>query len=274
MDVHCAVSGKLLFRSSSCVSYSVQEDGSAKHGITSDALEQVVAAAFDRWLSVDCGGGAHPSIEVQNVGRVSCDTTQYNCDGHGNANVILFSDDTWPHTDAESTFALTTVYFATGSGQIHDVDVEINGTNDRIVNGEPLAGVDLASILTHELGHFLGLGHTADQTAVMRLRYEPGKDNLRALRADDIAGICDMYPPGRATKTDSCTPRYGFATDCGTDDHDLCPIEQSEEEGSGCCSTAPGRPDSRGALALAALFVGFAAARLRRVRKRSRAPEL
>lgn len=273
MDGYCVASGKLFNRTSSCVSYSVQQDGSAKHGITSDALEKVVAASFERWLAVDCGGGARPSIEVQNIGQVSCEATQYNCDGHGNANIVLFRDDSWPYTDEESVFALTTTYFATATGRIDDVDVEINGTNERIRNGEPLDGVDLASIITHELGHFLGLSHSGDPTAVMRRTYRPGMDNLRNLRPDDVAGICDMYPPGRATKTDSCAPKYGFATDCGTNDHDFCPIEASEES-SGCCSTAPGRPDSRGALALGALCVGLAAVRLRRVRRRSRAPEL
>lgn len=52
--------------------------------------------------------------------------------------------------------------------------------------------VDLQSVVLHELGHALGLGHSADGSAVMFASYCTGCDK-RALTADDIAGIISIY---------------------------------------------------------------------------------
>lgn len=256
----CITSGEEFFRPGSCVSFSVQEDGSVKHGISAQAVEQIVTDAFDRWLSVDCGGNRGPMIEVQNLGSVECAEQQYSCD-HGNANIILFRDDEWPHDRA--AFALSTVtHLATG--EIYDADVEVNGTMaEDLVIGRTARGIDLESVLTHELGHFLGLGHSDVRDAVMRPRYDPSEDDLRLLHSDDIQGICAVYPPDRKVTSDSCVPRHGFASDCGSGQTDRCPASNPD---GGCCSTAISRSDDQGGLALGAVLGGLLLARLRRLR--------
>jgi hypothetical protein len=260
------VSGKPLFRKSSCVTFNVQEDGSRRHGIDVETFEQVVKDAFDRWLTVDCGGGVHPAIGVESLGTVSCREVQYNCT-HGNANIFLFEDDQWTATDAIDPYALTTVWFLPSTGEIRDVDVEVNGTLTNIDFSAPREGVDLPSVLTHEVGHFLGLGHSPDDPqAVMRGGFEPRRgDDLRTLTADDVAGICSLYPQDRPVSSNECAPRNGFASDCGPGDGEHC----SSTIGSGCCSTAPGRSEPLGLLALSAVAV---AAALARARRKKRAP--
>lgn len=56
----------------------------------------------------------------------------------------------------------------------------------------PGAGTDIVTTALHELGHLLGLGHSANQEAVMY--FQAG---TRTLSADDIAGIQSLYgaPP-------------------------------------------------------------------------------
>lgn len=261
----CVTSGKPLFRKSSCVSFSVQQDGSLRHGIQAQVFEQAVQDAFDRWLSVDCGGGVHPSISVENFGPVSCAEPQYNCT-HGNANIFMFRDDAWTTTESVDPYALTTVWFLPSTGEIRDVDVEVNGTQTGIDWAAPRDGVDLPSVLTHEVGHFLGLGHSPDdRSAVMRGGFWPGRDDLRVLTDDDIAGICSAYPADRAISTNECAPRNGFASDCGPGDGEHCSFASE----SGCCSTAPGRPEPLGLLAFSALAV---AAGLARARRKNRGP--
>lgn len=217
----CIVSGKPLAWPSSCVSYTVQEQGSPRHGISAQELEAIVSTAFDRWLGADCGAGRTPQFSVESIGQVSCSRTEYNQD-HGNANIFMFVDEDWPKNQSDHALALTTLWFNPNTGLIYDVDVEINGTAPRITIGDVTDGVDLQSILTHEVGHFLGLSHSRTPDAVMRPYYDPGRDDLRELHADDIAGICAIYTEERTVQSNSCTPRHGFASTCRSEDSGGC----------------------------------------------------
>jgi hypothetical protein len=58
--------------------------------------------------------------------------------------------------------------------------------------------VDTLSIVTHEQGHFLGLGHTNVSGATMEAAYLGGND-LASIEQDDIDGVCALYPLGGAT---------------------------------------------------------------------------
>lgn len=49
---------------------------------------------------------------------------------------------------------------------------------------------DTFTVLLHELGHSLGLGHSSDSNAVMFASYSGAR---RTLSADDIAGIQAIY---------------------------------------------------------------------------------
>ena len=56
----------------------------------------------------------------------------------------------------------------------------------------PLNQIDLSTVVLHEIGHSLGLGHSSVLEAVMYPFY-PGQ--RRELHPDDIAGIQSLYPP-------------------------------------------------------------------------------
>lgn len=252
--------GIALFWSKRCVGYSVQEDASVR--VPWDVANGIVDQAFATWAAAPCGGGAGPTMEGVNLGPVQCDAREYNQSG-GNANVIVFRDDRWPYAGQWNTLALTTVTYNLDSGEIYDADLEINSADVALTWGDDDVQYDLPSIVTHEVGHVFGLAHSEVADSTMFSDYEIGRTSLRDLAADDVDGICQVYPPGPPRSTLECdpTPRHGFKTDCGPG-----PVE---EEGGCYLGVARGHSRFAGGLFGVALLAGLLARRrlLRRPRR-------
>jgi hypothetical protein len=93
--------------------------------------------------------------------------------------------------------------------------------------------------------------------------YKLGSVELRTLEADDIAGLCSVYPPTRHASSTSCEPRHGFSDSCGAD-QPAPPLEASPDPATSSCSFSARRPNCLGLLMLGALAV-FALRRRRRL---------
>ena len=272
----------VLWWRNACVSYDVQQNGTK--WVPFNTVVQIVDSAFSQWTQSTCApdenGNTRVSISATNLGPVACNQVQYSSD-QGNQHVILFHDDVWPHDTggpgggmvSSSTLGLTTVTFDADTGEIYDVDTEINGTQPLSATDSPADVMyDLPSIITHEMGHFLGLAHSDHTNATMFAFYTFGSTTIRTLTDDDKAGLCAIYPPNgtrsvdvsvsptQAVSADSCdpTPRHGFQSVCAQPVKDGCALARG-------VPTAP----TTGAYALAALV---AAGWARRRRERSVAP--
>ncbi|MBK7581978.1 MAG: matrixin family metalloprotease [Myxococcales bacterium] len=254
---YCLEGGLPLYWPGGCTSFSTALAGSPLRQITAGTTGQIVSDSLAQWIGVDCGGGATPSLAIFRTGDVTCDAQEYNQDSP-NANIWMYRDDQWPYAGSGSTLALTTVTFNVKTGAIYDADVEINSIDSELTVGDGNVQADLISIVTHESGHFLGLSHSCDNNATMFASYKYGDIGLRSLEADDVAGICAIYPPGTDTSQCDPTPRHGFSGECGA------PLEDK-----GCCTTAPGRPSGRGALAVALCCWAVGAGVYRRRRRRA-----
>ena len=204
----CATTGAPLAWASSGVTWAMNQDGSVQAGYA-DALG-AAQGAFANWVAVlcpsdlaTCSGAAteHPSITQSFAGPTAVHAAEYK--GGGDQNVILFWDAAWPHPDGDVTLALTTVTFSTNSGEIYDADIEVNSDPSvhklSVSDAPPPDAYDLASIFQHETGHFFGLAHTQpdDTSATMSAHYKTGEEFMRTLEADDVCGLCTIYPPGR-----------------------------------------------------------------------------
>jgi Matrixin len=267
LDDGCETGGQPLFWSSNCVTFSAQQAGSTRHGVSAAALSRELEAAFARWLSVDCGGGAHPSIEVNDLGTVACNEVEYNT-AEGNANIVMFRDDEWPHPDSTDAYAQTRVLFDPDTGEIKDAEIEINGTDDPIsLDGS--GGVDLASVLTHEVGHFLGLAHSLDDTATMRPGYMMGDEPLTTLSQDDVDGICNIYPPNRTPASTSCEPKHGFSSECGDGIPPVSGGGGDEAPPEAGCAVSTSLAHSNGPFVIGLITIATFAMRARRRRLRA-----
>jgi hypothetical protein len=264
----CATSGKPLFWASECGWYGVQKDGSPKLHITYDMFHSIVVKAFGKWAAADCGSGAHPSFSMTDTdvlyAPAACNKQEFNKDA-ANASIWMFRDNDWPYQGASSTIALTTLTVNTKTGEILDADVEVNSFRTSISTSNTVVTADLESIVTHESGHFLGLAHSSDPQASMFKSYSPSTISIRTLAPDDVAGICEVYPPGNAPSCPEPSPLTGFSLECGGVNPVTKPVPPTTSSSSKSCSMAPlgSRAPAWPSLVLVAMV---AAARVRRRR--------
>jgi len=239
----CATNGVPLAWPGLCVGFSVQEEGSKLRGISFDAFDELVQGALYKWSHVDCGGGALLSIWLFDRSSVSCAKVEPYRPG---ANIWMFRDTDWPHESGQ--IALSTVSFIRTTGVIVDADVEINSEQYELTVGDLNIGYDLDAIITHEAGHTLGLAESDDPGATMWGSYSAQDTSIRTLAADDVAGICAVYPAARAVG--ACVPEPGdaFQSTCSVPSHRGCAV--------GPPSTGAGALAGWGLLGLMGLLLG------------------
>jgi len=174
-------------------------------GVTTAQLQSVMARAFERWQNVGTA-----AIGFQFSGVTSAAPLEF--DG---LNTIGFLDE----PELEGLLGLTLTTFDTVTGEVVESDIFFNSAEpwSAAADGET-DRFDLESVAVHEAGHFVGLDHSplgffeerdgdvrlAGAEAIMfPFAFDPGNIGLRALRADDVAGVSSIYPDG------------GFATATG-----------------------------------------------------------
>jgi len=228
-----------IFWTRSCIFMTPSTEG------TGTLTETEILAAFhnaaEAWNSVDCSymqlviGASEPGLKA---GFDQFKTPK---------NVIVFRNQTWPHS--YMAVALTTITYlasdsASSDGEIVDTDVEFNGVDFAFATDGNPAEFDIQSILTHELGHVLGLDHTCDDglvsptpldhtgtpipsclplsqlppevtEATMYNIASAGETNKRTLEPDDSAGLCAIFPIADDPQVCKPVPRVSARPACG-----------------------------------------------------------
>ena len=165
------------------VSYWINERGSSQ--ISNGSEFQAVHASFQTWQDVS----------TASIGFNYRGTTVTRTVGRDGINLISFADDTTPL--GSSTLAATFSFFGVlnGGAITTEADIVFNPSQQWSTSGD--AGkFDIQSVLTHEVGHFLGLDHAGLLSSVMVPFGSPGVADQRTLAYDDIAGVSEIYPNG------------------------------------------------------------------------------
>lgn len=120
-------------------------------------------------------------------------------------NAIIFQTDHWEFDPA--ALAITRNFYVSGSGAraglILDTDILVNGFNHDYSTTGGASVHDMQNIMTHEVGHFIGLGHEdnpKDADATMFESAAIGETKKRTLGVTDAQILFEAYG-GVAQKT-------------------------------------------------------------------------
>ncbi len=152
--------------------------------------------------------------------------------GGDNENAVVFAE---PGRLDFTTIALTVAAFDPRTGEILDVDIELNRERFRF-DVLPPAGcrdgeisMDLGNTLAHEAGHLIGLDHPPSleryRQSTMFASAAPCETSKRDLAALDIEAVCSIYPAGEPTNP--CYP---------PDNRGLRVVDR--DRGHGCASSS------------------------------------
>jgi hypothetical protein len=165
-------------------------------GVTASQLQQAVARAFATWQN-------EPAIDISFdfVGFTGAEP--FDDDG---MNVLGFQSE----PSLERVLGATGFTFDNVTGRILESDIFFNTIFDwSVAPGGESGRFDLESVALHEIGHMIGLGHSAigetelaagrrrviaKQAVMFPIAFPAGNISDRRLKADDIAGGSDIYP--------------------------------------------------------------------------------
>lgn len=177
------------------VRYFVTDAGTA--GVTSTQFRDTVAKAFATWQGVRSA-----NVSAQFAGFTSASP-----DAEDGQNTLGFLS----RPDLDRVLGSTSYLLDDSTGQIVEADIFFNSSFQWSVAASGEAGkFDLESIVLHETGHLFGLGHSAlgetelqagggrrviaAEAVMFPIAFSPGNVNDRTPRADDIAGMSELYP--------------------------------------------------------------------------------
>ena len=107
--------------------------------------------------------------------------------------------------------AITPVWFFS-NGSISDADILFNGSQFTFTTDASSSAMDVEDVVTHELGHLLGLDHSGIAGATMYPFVSGNVTAHRSLSGDEANGMRDAYPSGASASLTGSIKRLSDGT--------------------------------------------------------------
>ena len=196
----------LFWANESDVSIVVSSTGSVD--IADESETAAVRLALEEW---NAASGSAARL-VENTSAVERARTDWDST---DVHLVLFDEDDSSgfFPNGSGVVAITPILFQS-NGRIVDADVLFNGDWDFSTTGAP-GSFDVQDVVTHELGHLLGLDHTGWAGATMYPYVDPNLTVHRSLSLDEVDGMRDAYPAQTFGRLSGKVRREGGASVAG-----------------------------------------------------------
>lgn len=183
--------------------------------LLSDENEAAVLRSFGQWSNPDC-----TDLTFNYVGATA-QKAEFDPARSDNRNVLMTVETA---TEAAQVIgvpdllAITLTSFSVETGEIFDSDIILNLAEfnfERVANTATCEAesnftiFDLENTLVHEIGHFIGFDHVTEADATMFASAQACEILKRDLSADDLNGLCSVYPVDAPPQTCSPAADYG-----------------------------------------------------------------
>lgn len=172
------------------------------NGVTAPQFQQAMTRAFTTWEN-------EPTVDISFTFVGFTGAEPFDDDG---MNVLGFQAE----PELERVLGATGFSIDNVTGRILESDIFFNSIFDwTVAPSGDAARFDLESVALHEVGHMIGLGHSAigeteltagrrrviaKQAVMFPIAFPAGNISDRRLKADDVAGASDIYPQGDFTR--------------------------------------------------------------------------
>ena len=195
--VRIVINGQILAWSTPSLTWNLHAAGS--EDISDGSHEVAIGKAFDSWQSV--GGSQIAFARGADTGSGPS----------GASHVVMFDEtnETGYFPPLSGIVALTPISYNTDNGSILDADVIFNGRDyDWSTDGSD-GTFDVQDVLTHELGHFIGLDHSPTLSGSMWPYVSPTQWLHRSLSLDDRSGAIAVAEQPSQTRLSGFIRRSG-----------------------------------------------------------------